>query len=107
VARVRLALFIPSLLAALIAAAPVVLPDTAQARTVRSHKQLAAFRHAHPCPSTGKRTGACPGWQIDHIKPLCAGGADKPRNMHWITVADHRAKTRRDVRWCKRKMARK
>ena len=25
-----------------------------------------------------------PGWAVDHVKPLCAGGEDKPANMQWI-----------------------
>lgn len=50
---------------------------------------------------TGQARGACPGWQIDHITPLCSGGADRPVNMQWLTVEQHKAKTREDVRICR------
>ena len=43
------------------------------------------FKHEHPCPSTGKAGGACPGYVVDHVKPLKRGGADAPGNMQWQT----------------------
>lgn len=49
----------------------------------RDPKQVAAFRKTHPCPGTGKTAGACKGWVVDHIKPLCFAGADHPDNMTW------------------------
>lgn len=61
------------------------------------------FQKLHPCPATGKRTGPCPGWQIDHRIPLKCGGADKLANLQWLTVKDHKAKTRREARWCRKK----
>lgn len=68
----------------------------------RDRAQVRAFRAQHPCPVTGATRGACPGWHVDHILPLCAGGADHPRNMQWISVTDHRFKTLVDVRECRR-----
>ncbi|HEU5296702.1 MAG TPA: HNH endonuclease signature motif containing protein [Burkholderiaceae bacterium] len=53
------------------------------------HRSAAAkddFKKSHPCPSTGKSSGACPGYVIDHVKPLKRGGADDPSNMQWQTV---------------------
>lgn len=47
-----------------------------------------AFRKTNPCPTTGKTSGACPGWVVDHRIPLCAGGPDDVRNMAWQTFAD-------------------
>lgn len=58
------------------------------------------FRKHNPCPVTGKIGGACKGWQVDHIKPLCAGGADRPDNMRWMNVAEHAEKTRADRAAC-------
>ena len=49
----------------------------------RDPAQVALFRKTHACPSTGKFTGACPGWVVDHRYPLCAGGKDEPANMAW------------------------
>lgn len=68
----------------------------------RSPAEVRAFRAEHPCPATGRRSGACPGWQVDHIRPLCAGGLDRPSNMQWIAVDDHRFKTLVDVRECRK-----
>lgn len=42
--------------------------------------------------------GACPGWNIDHVVPLCRGGADAVWNLQWLTVAQHKLKTRGDCR---------
>jgi hypothetical protein len=36
--------------------------------------------------------GACPGFVVDHIKPLKRGGADAPGNMQWQTTAAAKAK---------------
>lgn len=49
----------------------------------RSSSVVRDFRKDNPCPSTGKTTGACPGWVVDHMIPLCAGGPDVPDNMMW------------------------
>lgn len=59
------------------------------------------FLQAMPCPATGGRGRVpCPGWEIDHRTPLCAGGDDALHNLQWLTVAEHRAKTREDRRAC-------
>lgn len=66
----------------------------------RSMKAKDGFKHSHPCPSTGKSRGACPGYVIDHIRALCAGGADAPSNMEWQTIAAGKAKDREERREC-------
>jgi hypothetical protein len=71
------------------------------AATERSAAAVLAFKRHHPCPSTGLRRGSCPGWQVDHKIPLCLDGPDTPANMQWLTVRDHRAKTKQDIRSCK------
>lgn len=73
-----------------------------EARTHRSTAVKHAFQREHPCPSTGKRRGACPGYVKDHIKPLCAGGPDAVSNMQWQTVKDGKAKDRLERRECGR-----
>jgi hypothetical protein len=45
---------------------------------------LTAYKKAHPCPVTGKSTGACPGWSVNHIIPLASGGCDAVSNMMWL-----------------------
>jgi hypothetical protein len=66
----------------------------------RSTEAKDLFKHSHPCPSTGKSRGACPGYVIDHIIPLCAGGADAPSNMQWQTAAAAKAKDATERREC-------
>ena len=66
------------------------------ARFYRSHKMRDAFAAMHPCPSTGKREGSCPGYEVDHIQALENGGADEPANMQWLDHEAHVAKTKRD-----------
>ena len=56
-------------------------------KIARDPKQLSAFKKQHPCPSTGKTYGSCPGYVVDHVVPLKRGGADSPGNMQWQTKA--------------------
>jgi len=58
----------------------------------RSEHATDEFKKSHPCPSTNKSSGFCPGYVIDHVKPLKRGGADDPSNMQWQTTADAKAK---------------
>jgi len=88
------------LLSATLAAA-LTFPALADAKTQRSAAAKSEFKLANPCPATGKPRGACPGYVIDHIKPLCAGGPDRPENMQWQTVADAKAKDRDERRQCR------
>jgi hypothetical protein len=70
-------------------------------RTPRSATELRAFKRANPCPSTGQRRGACPGYVVDHVEPMCAGGPDHRSNMQWQTVADAKAKDRLESAACR------
>lgn len=83
---------------ALLADASACTDDT-RSSTVRRH-----FQQTHPCPSTGQKTGSCPGYIIDHVVALCVGGKDDPSNMQWQTVADASAKDKVE---CKKKSAKK
>jgi hypothetical protein len=60
----------------------------------RSSHAKEEFRRAHPCPVTGKKYGACPGWVVDHVQALKRGGADDASNMQWQTHAEAKAKDR-------------
>ncbi len=60
----------------------------------RSEHAKNDFKRSHPCPSTGKSSGSCPGYVIDHVVPLKRGGADAPYNMQWQTEAAAKAKDR-------------
>lgn len=82
-------------------AALVLLAPISQA-TERSAAQVLAFKRANPCPATGERRGACPGYIVDHVHPLCAGGPDHPSNMQWQTVAESRKKDADERRMCRK-----
>lgn len=56
-------------------------PDGA---TARSTEVINAFKRQWACPITGKHTGACAGWAIDHVVPLDCGGVDAVWNMQWL-----------------------
>jgi len=72
------------------------------AKNQREPAQRMAFVKEHPCPSTGKTRGRCPGYVVDHIVPLCAGGRDHPSNMQWQTREEAKAKDRREREMCRR-----
>ena len=72
-------------------AAPGV-PRDSHGKIKRSEHAKNEFKHGHPCPSTGKTSGECPGYVIDHIRALKHGGADSPENMQWQTVEAAREK---------------
>lgn len=55
----------------------------AKGQIIRRADVLAAFKRIHPCPSTGSSTGACRGWQMNHVIPLACGGTDAVSNLSW------------------------
>jgi hypothetical protein len=87
------------LLAALLAAALITAPE---AKTQRSYAVKAEFKRLNPCPANGNRRGPCEGFQVDHVIPLCAGGLDDVSNLQWLTVEEHKAKTKRESGMCRR-----
>ena len=76
--------------------------STAGAREPRSLEVKHEFQRQHPCPSTGRLTGPCPGYIKDHVVPLACGGPDAVSNLQWQTIADARAKDRRERQGCRR-----
>lgn len=87
---VPLALLLPALI------------QTADAAATRSAKAKADFKRQQPCPATGKARGVCPGYIVDHVIPLCAGGSDKPTNMQWQTLNEAKAKDKIERQHCRR-----
>ena len=69
-------------------------------RIARSPAARSAFEREHPSPATGRNRGDCPGYVIDHVKPLECGGVDAPSNMQWQTVAEGKAKDKTE-RYCR------
>lgn len=58
----------------------------------RNPDVIVQFRRAHPCPSTGRRSGPCPGWAVDHVIPLASCGCDAMLNLQWLPVATKSAR---------------
>ena len=69
-------------------------PRDAHGRIARDPRARNEFKRTHPCPSTGKSSGSCPGYVIDHVQPLKRGGADTPANMQWQTEGAAKLKDR-------------
>jgi hypothetical protein len=90
-------LFIATLVGAL-----ALSPSIVRASEYRSLTVKHEFQQLHPCPSTGKTTGRCPGYIKDHIVPLACGGPDAVSNLQWQTVAAAKAKDRWELRACGR-----
>lgn len=67
--------------------------------TERSSSAKSEFKRENPCPSGGG-SGGCSGYQIDHRQPLAAGGADHKSNMQWLSVDEHKAKTKAERESC-------
>src|SRR5439155_14862422 len=55
-------------------------------RIKRSDVAKRDFERHNPCPSTGKTSGACPGYVVDHVVSLKRGGAVAPVNLVWQTI---------------------
>jgi len=58
----------------------------------RSPAARSQFMKANPCPSTGKKSGVCSGYVVDHVVPLKRGGADHQSNMQWQTKEEAKQK---------------
>lgn len=71
------------------------------AATHRSQSARVHFVRANACPATGMNKLPCKGYVIDHIKPLCAGGADDPSNMQWQALADSYKKDKQERAYCR------
>ena len=96
--RIQLPIAIATVLAAFAFATPAISVAKGSgghgsaSHAPRSVVAKGQFRKSHPCPSTGRASGACPGYVIDHVRPLKRGGADAPSNMQWQTKAAAREK---------------
>jgi hypothetical protein len=77
-------------------------PFLAPAKEYRSLEVKREFQRQHPCPSTERATGACPGYIKDHIVPLACGGPDSVVNLQWQTTAAAKAKDRWERESCRR-----
>ena len=81
----------------------LLLPFASEGRIPRSSAARHEFARTHACPSTHQKRLPCPGYVIDHVKPLACGGADKPSNMQWQTVRAGKAKDKWERKGCQRR----
>ena len=81
--------------------AGVVLLGHAPEADARSKSARAEFQRANPCPANGATRGPCPGHQVDHKDALICGGRDELDNLQWLTIEEHKAKTRVEVKLCR------
>jgi hypothetical protein len=72
----------------------------AEAKQHRSYHAIKQFKLEHPCPANGRYKGRCPGYVIDHVKPLACGGLDSPKNMQWQSVEDAKQKDKWERKVC-------
>jgi hypothetical protein len=70
-------------------------------KIARSASAKRSFQASSPCPSTGRTTGGCKGYVIDHKTPLACGGADSPENMQWQTSSEAKLKDRTERAGCR------
>jgi hypothetical protein len=90
----------PVLLSRTVIIACLVLVPIAALAAERSRAVKQEFQQRHPCPSTGRTTGPCPGYIKDHIIPLACGGPDNPANLQWQTTAAAKAKDKWERTGC-------
>lgn len=83
------------------AVAAVCLVAQAADTAPRSRAARDVFMRDHPCPLSHQVRGPCPGYVVDHILPLCAGGEDRPENMQWQTREQGLAKDRHEWQLCR------
>ncbi len=86
---------------AIILIAACAISTGANAGYARSKAVLRAFVNQQACPATGLHRLPCPGYHMDHIVALCAGGADAVENLQWLTREAHKEKTKGDLKTCR------
>jgi hypothetical protein len=80
----------------------LVAPSLASATEYRSRAVTREFQREHPCPSTGRASGPCPGYRKDHIVPLACGGPDTVSNLQWQTIVAAKAEDAWERKACAR-----
>jgi hypothetical protein len=80
----------------------VVLPTSSAAKELRSTSVKREFPLTHPCPATGRTSGACPGYVKDQVAPLACGGPDAVSNLQWQTIREAKEKDKWETKGCAR-----
>lgn len=76
-------------------------PRDAHGHIKRSAAARTHFKRDNPCPASGESKGPCPGYVIDHVKPLACGGEDIPDNMAWQGIKEAKAKDKVERKSCR------
>lgn len=84
---------------ALVVASPL---RAASTDSIRKPSTVREFRKLNACPATGRVQTTCPGYVVDHILPLCAGGPDEVTNMMWQATAASYKKDAMERAICRR-----
>lgn len=84
----------------------LVLAAPADAKPHRLHAAVAEFRQLNPCPANGRSRGACPGYVVDYVVPLCGEGEDAAANLQWLTVRAARSNGNWERQYCQFRRAR-
>jgi hypothetical protein len=92
----------PKLVSCTVAIAIAIAASAPSVGEYRSREVTREFQREHPCPSTGRTSGACLGYRKDHVEPLDCGGPDAVSNMQWQTIRDAKAKDGWERRACGR-----
>lgn len=71
------------------------LPRDSHGKIQRSEHAKNDFKKSQPCPSTGKSSGSCPGYVIDHVMLLQCSSGSAPYKMQWQIEAA----AKDQVRW--------
>lgn len=79
-----------------------ILSRDSHGKIARSRASLKAFVKVHACPATGLHSTHCPGYVLDHLRPLCSCGKDEPSNMQWQELKESHRKDRREDALCAR-----
>lgn len=74
--------------------------DHKSLKNMRTASAKRNFQASTPCPATGKTSGSCKGYVIDHKIPLACGGADVAENMQWQTTAEAKLKDKTERAGC-------
>ncbi|MCU1338898.1 MAG: endonuclease [Bryobacterales bacterium] len=74
--------------------------DHSSLKNVRNASAKRNFQASNPCPATGKTSGGCRGYVVDHKTPLACGGADAASNLQWQTTAEAKLKDKTERAGC-------
>jgi hypothetical protein len=61
------------------------------------HKLKREFKRTKPCPNTGNTEKKCDGYWVDFIIPKKCNGPLEIRNMQYLSIKEHKNKTKYEI----------